>query len=274
MSINQSAPSLEIFTHEMLDGHGINVDYAAVDGRVQAMIIYKDSKQGGYGFSLDLFFKGELTNTAVGDDNIILTELSVNKASTWYDRKSGGDVVEYQLGSDDRRLLTPTLKQKILEKISRAEIKTILPQSLFSAAAEEEVDFDTNEVQRIAIDFESDHYQISLNSDDTASGYVTILIDGEIQFLTDFTATYEQVFERPVFSNGRLITAKTDKLANIKFTDMWYSNFANLETDEYDFDYDVLADDVALIKALIVKEVERKHEELAYPLGKQHPLVA
>lgn len=275
MSITQSAPSLEIFTHEMLDGHGIEVNHSNFSGRVQAMIIHKDSKQGNYGFSLDLLFTGELTDTATGDDNIIFQELMVNKAHTWYDRKSGGDAIEYQLGSDDRKMLIPALKKKILDKIIRTEITTVLPQSLFiTEAVEESLVTEQAETTHLVIDFESDNYSVNIGSDNTASGYVDILIDGEIHFSTDFTATFKEVFERPSFSNSKLITAKVDKLTDINIIDLSYSGFENLETDEYGFDYDINADDVAQIKALITKQIEDAHDELAYPLGKQHPLVA
>lgn len=275
MSINQSAPSLEIFTHEMLDGHGIEVSHSNFSGRVQAMIIHKDSKQGNYGFSLDLLFAGDLTDTATGDDNIVFQELMVNKAHTWYDRKSGGDAIEYQLGSDDRKILIPALKKKILDKIIRAEITTILPQSLFNPeAVQENFVIEQAEVAHIAINFDSECHSVDLHSDNTASGELSMLIDGEIEFAVEFTAEYKEVFERPVFSNGKLIKAKVDTLAEIKITDLTYGCFTHLETEEYDYHYDVTKADVDCIQALITKQIEDAHDELAYPLGKQHPLVA
>lgn len=268
MSFNPLAPEIHICAQPTKSGHGVTIGKKESTGRIRAIITHKSSR-GNYGFNLDLTFNAVFTDIMRGDDNIQFKSITVNEASTWFDRTSRMETVNYELGDDDRALIMPAIKAMIKDKIKENNIKTHLPASVFYVAVKEEGDIKaTKVVQHLVIDFETDAYEVNLN-DGVADGGVTILIDGDISFLTKFKATYGQYYVPASFTNGKLVAAKKDELINIKITDLEFMDFENIKEEAYA----VKASDVLLIKKLIIKQIKEQHKADAYPIGSQHLVI-
>ena len=254
MSFNPLAPEAQVYSYLNNRNYGIDVKETQANGKVLANITHKSPK-GNYGFSFDLGFK------ATFSDTIKLSDLSATQASTWSDRSSKSDNIDYHLGSKDIELLTPAVIEAIKSKIEADSISTTLPASFFEVDTEaEDSDITDEVVEHLVIDFESDIYDINLTDEDTAHGCVHILIDGNLNFITDFKATYDTEYKRASFSNGVMLSAKINKATNIKVGKLEFSEFSKSDGELTKNDCRVSVCDIILIKELISKEIAKTHE--------------
>lgn len=256
MSFNPLAPEAQVYTYLNNKNYGIDVEETTASGNVLAIITHKSPK-GNHGFSFDLSFK------ATFSDTIELSGLSATQASTWSDRSAKSDSIDYHLGNKDIELLTPAVIEAIKSKIEAESINTTLPASFFEAPNDtEDRAIGDKVVEHLAIDFESDIYDIQVTDEDTAHGCVHILIDDNINFITDFKATYETEYKRASFSDGVMTSPRINRAININVSDLEYTEFAKFDGELSDDDKQITNSDAKMIKELISKEIAKTHEKL------------
>jgi hypothetical protein len=256
MSFNPLSPEAQVYSYLNNKNYGIDVKETMASGTVLANITLKNPK-GNHGFSFDLKFK------AVFSDTIELSDLSASQASTWSDRSSKSDSIDYHLGCKDIELLTPAVIEAIKSKIEADSINTTLPASFFEPANETKACDTTDKiVEHLAIDFESDIYDIQVTDEDTAHGCVHILVDGNLNYIVDFKATYDTEYKRASFSDGVMISPRVNRAININVSDLKYTEFARFDGELSDDDKKVSSSDAKTIKELISREIAKTHEKL------------
>ena len=250
MKFNPLAPEAQVFTYSEKSGYTIAIEENSASGIVYANTTFKNPR-GNYGFNFDLSFK------ATFSDAIEIHDLVATKAITWSDRTPRSDSVEYRLGDEDVLLLTPVVIEAIKSKIKADMISTVLPDSFFIDSDAETDEDEQKVIEHLVIDFESDVFDINLSDDNNAHGCVHILIDDNVNFITEFKATYDTEHKPAVFSNGLIVSSKVNKAINIKVGKLEFSEFSKFDGELTDSDRSVSISDILLIKALIAKEIEK-----------------